>query len=142
MKEIKRTIEEVTGYEANDGTWFRHKEECERYEQGAFMAAKIAAKALAVNEKGVDDVAPFTGCCEERIVTYDIKTAADLQVLNTWLELEYRRGDKVDPKYIGKRVAIQYWIDNGHFVLGTREDIEENFKCKMDKLFVTPEGVA
>lgn len=139
MKELTRTVEEVTGYEANDGTWFRDKEECERYERSAKFAAKMAASKLAVDEMHLEDATPMMGCYEDYIVTYDVKSAADLQVLNTWLELDDKNCDKIDPKYIGNRVAIQYWIDCGHTVLGSREDIEAVFRTKMDKLFAEPE---
>ena len=135
MKKITRMVEEVTGYEAADGAFFRSEEECKKYEQSAFCAAQKTAETLKIKEMLMEDAAPFIGGYEERVVAYDIKTAGDLQVLNTWLDLEDTSCEKVDPKYIGKRVVVQYWVDSGHSVLGSREDIEATFKKNMDKLF-------
>ncbi len=50
MKELKctKTIEEITGYEADDGTRFKTKEECERYEQSAYCAVWNSFRSLFV----------------------------------------------------------------------------------------------
>lgn len=136
MEEIKVPREEVVGYRAADGTSFRNKDACEAYEHGALCAAKCAANCLKKSSKPLDAVMPIVGCYEEEIAVYEIDNANDLQVLNTYLKMAYAGGDVVEPKYIGQKVAIQFWIDDdGYHVLGSYEDLMSNFKAHMDKLF-------
>jgi len=138
---VTKTIEEITGYEAFDGTWFREEEECRKYEQSARGVASKAALSKQIGSVYADDAFPaFSICCEDRIVTYDIKTAEDLQIVNTWLNL---LPDKriIDSKYIGHKVLVDIWIDeDGATIMGTRQEMEEKCKKMLDKLFCEEVG--
>lgn len=142
MKEVKKTVEQLVGYEATDGTFFRNQDACAEYEKSARCAANCAAAKLEKNSKALDQIMHHNmiGCWEERVVVYDIKNADQLQVVNTHLNLVYPGGNAIDPRYIGQSVAVQYWVDDdGYNVLGNMDEILAEFRSNLDKLFSDPE---
>lgn len=110
MKEIKRTrtIEEVTGYEAEDGTVFKTKEECEKYESTAKVVVYKAFKELMVDGK------PFAECNiwedfgygseEFDLAVIEIKDETDLEIANRYYELN--GGFNISKDFIGKKVLV------------------------------------
>jgi hypothetical protein len=68
-KKIERKVYE-TLYEATDGTEFRTKEECEKYEQTAHAVVRTKFLKLVVEEKTEWD---FFGVGSDEIPTYAIK---------------------------------------------------------------------
>ena len=136
-----KTVEEVTGYLADDGTWFRSKEECSKYEASALYAAERAAFSRRISSAYAEDaLRRFCTCLEEVIEVYDIATADDLQIVNTYLRmLEHSSATPqglIDPKYIGSKVAVDIWCDrDGFTVWGSREEVEAEFKKCLDKWF-------
>lgn len=141
MKEIKRTrtIEEVTGYEAEDGTWFKTKEECEKYEETAKAVIRRNFKRLMIGEE-------FPECHiwerfgygseEFNLAIIEIKNEDDLRAVNMLAELE--KCGSVSPDYIGKRVLVSIGY-NGEFDCNlcprTEEELIDQFKNDIAKFF-------
>lgn len=151
MKEIKvtRTIEEV-GYEANDGTTFKTKEECLKYEQSAEAAITMMFENICVKHYGrvrFDEDVIFANYCsfsDDFFVIADIKTEADLKIANMygsmwagiWCE-------KLTSDRIGKRVLINLGCDSNHVFcsLGTEEEMVEEFRMTMERFFRPEESI-
>ena len=147
MKEIKRTktIEEVVGYESEDGKRFTTKEECEKYEQSAEYAVEKMFDGICVKK---DEETRFAECSifenygyggeDYCYVIADINTEAELKIANMYGKM--RAGTYFNPleaKYIGKRVliAVGYTWDPAFYVRGTEEEMVEEFRSTMSKFF-------
>ena len=142
MKEITttKTITEVTGYEAFDGTRFSSRENCVKYEQSAEAAAKQIAEQYKVSSGYADAVLPGIGnWCEEKVWVFRIKDANARQAVATYLRLVdcyAARNNPVTEADIGKDVAYIIGCDEDWFYrLGTEEDIVEMIRRSMTKTF-------
>lgn len=137
MKAITRAVEKVVGYEACDGVFFPTEEACKNYERTAICVAGEAVKKLTVRDINADlAFGDFCACCDDAVLVFDIKTAEDLNRINTLLKLQAGENDVIDPKYIGSRVAFRYYCgENFGMLHGTRAEMEAEFSALMDKLF-------
>lgn len=141
MKTITReiTTEEIIGYEADDGTRFRDEEECRKYEQSALAAASKAFYSVASKSySGTEFHDLFYISYEDDMRVVEIRDGNVLQIVNTYLHAKAPRESLVDPRYIGKKCLISFaGYDNIHTVIGSREEMELEFKSYMDALFGT-----
>ena len=140
---VEKTVQEITGYEADDGTWFRTEEECKKYEESAFCAAEKAVRECRTKhttiEYAFDGFA--CGCIEDDVCVYDIKDANALLIVNTYLASMSRYNQMIPVEMIGHKVCVQqYYDEDGVTILGTRADLELRFSKLMDKLFADPAG--
>lgn len=138
MKEIKttQTIEVVTGYEAMDGTIFRTREECEKYESSAKTAAKAAAWHYLVGDRGSYDV--FKNEDEESLIVFDIPDMNAYLAIRTWAEGERAFNLALfTPDYIGKRTAFHNSWGDIYFckVYATKEAMLEFYTKEIESLF-------
>lgn len=80
MKEIKetRTVEELKGYEAFDGTFFRNETECKNYESSA--VGVLLQKLDKVKIKDTDLYDLFDGCEETKCMVC-VPKEADLDII-------------------------------------------------------------
>lgn len=133
----KYTEERVRGYEAFDGTFFTNKDQCDNYENSAFGAASKAAKALEFSRHRMENVNVCDTGCDEEVVVYDIYNADALQIVNTYLHfLDGCKDDSIDPKYIGRKVAVQMWYDDsGSTILGDYEELKKRALSNLRNLF-------
>lgn len=89
VNEIKRTQEVLvrTEYVAEDGTTFRTKEECEKYEESALFA--IAKKLKRLTPKDTAQAAILDSFSEEdALEIYQVDTDIDLENLRRYLYLK------------------------------------------------------
>jgi len=143
MTEIKRTrtIEEVTGYKANDGRFFKDKEECEKYEQTAKMVIFNDFKRLIV---GGDT---FVECCiwenfgygseEYELAVIEIKDKEDLRIANMYGEIN-KKGTPLTEDVIGKRVLVHIgdiYCRDARWNPKTEDELIESFKTQIKKFF-------
>lgn len=142
MKELKRTrtIEEIRGYEANDGTFFSSKEECEKYEKTARAVIFNAFKQLVV-----DRIFPECfiwenygyGSEEFSMAIIEIKNEDDLRAANMYFE-EFKFCDQLTRDYIGKRILVNLGYGNEgdcRICPRTEEELIEQFKNDITKFF-------
>lgn len=148
MKEIKttRTIEEITAYEANDGTRFNTKEECEKYESSAEYAISEQFKSLMIRE-------PFTeyeiyeyfgyGSEEYTYVTIEIKDERDLNIALMYQNIRDKTcNKKFNKDMIGKRLLVNLGndcYDKLCYPLYNYEELIDKFKNETKKYFMTEE---
>lgn len=140
MKELKRTIttEEVYGYESTDGSFFRDKAECEKYEASAMGVIHGLAKSTLFREWQCDSL--FGGFSyDDTIRVWFIKDENHLVLLNQYLKDIDPHAPILTPDYIGLRVAAVVNIDCDYAtVLGTYNEILLDFTGKLNRLFADP----
>ena len=144
MKEIKRTktIEEVTGYEAEDGKVFQTEEECKKYEATAKGVIFDRFKQLMIGE-------PFSECAlwehfgyggeEFMLAIIDIKNEDDLNAVNMFRKAYGFGDDNVGTEFIGQKVLVNlgYCGSYGDCWLYPRTMLKlmEQFTDDLDKFF-------
>lgn len=116
MREIKEVVtrEEITGYEACDGTLFRTKEACMKYEESAELVARKAAwYYLVADERGSYDI---FNSDDEYLTVFDIPDMEAYLAIANWANLigVYDLGG-FTPDYVGKRVAFLHNWDGYYF---------------------------
>ena len=141
MKEIKvtKTIEEVTGYEANDGTWFKTAEECKKYEESARAVVSAQFRQLVVGgvfcETCIWEDYGF-GNDEWEMCVIEIKDVNDLEIANRYYKMV--NSPLIDKSYIGQRVLVHLgtpYDRQVNAVPRTREQLIENFTKTIDRFF-------
>ena len=135
MKEIKKTIETIAGYEAIDGTIFTTKEECAKYEEGAKMVAYAAAKKHE-RARFITDRIINIFSYEDEMAAFDIPDEDALRAVNIWLKLRCPSGDLIDSKYIGQRVIIYFYeYEPKYWIMGNRDEFEKCILSDTHRLF-------
>lgn len=133
-----KTVEEIVGYEACDGTRFTTKEECQKYENTAKAVIKGRFKKLVVKEMvGIDitsEGSAYVGAGIEEDWYYAlvaIKDENDLKAAQMYYALEGCKSGKYgfDETMIGKRVIVG--IGCGKYPMP-----EEGSKCEYDNCYV------
>lgn len=149
MKELKRTetIEKVIGYEANDGTYFDSKEECEKYEKSAFAVVYERFRKLVVKELYEHEIFENQGYGSEEYVYYliDIKDDNDVNTYNHFAQ--FTEGKRIiDNSYIGKRILVgtgnhyDDWSYRYLYIKGTIDDLKKQFAEDMEYVFSDKNG--
>ena len=138
-KEIK-TIEEITSYEAFDGTKFKTESECVKYESSAVAAAKKAAWNYLVAERCDYDI---FNSDESGLYVFDVPDATAYEIILHWGNITKVDGiDAFTPSYIGKRVAF-FWCDwdDTQFcpVYATKEQMLKFYTEHIEQLFADKE---
>lgn len=142
MKINKETkiIEEITSYEAFDGTKFKTESECIKYEESAVAAAKKAAWHYLVAERVDYDIfdSEDTG-----LNVFDVPDATAYEIILHWGNIsKVYRIEEFTPTYIGKRVAFLWteW-DGISFcpVYATKEQMLEFYTEHIEQLFADKE---
>ena len=141
MKEIKniRTIEETTGYEAEDGKFFKTKEECEKYEQSAKCAIKTAFNKLILEKWKECELWEEYGYGGEEYEDWviEIKDENDLKVANQFAK-DTKSPYDFSPSDIGKRFLVSagcYYEEQAINFKRTYEDMIEDFTKHMNIVF-------
>lgn len=106
METITKTVEQITGYRATDGTEFKEKEECVKYEQTCKCVIMSAYQKLVKGTISEYDLIGFTGCDD---FYYDIvkpENADELEILNKALKFNYSGSSLTDSSLIGKVLLV------------------------------------
>ena len=148
MKELKRerTIEEVYGYEAEDGKIFKTKEECINYEQSAKAVIEREFNQLIVGEKFYETYIWENfgyGSDEYEMAVIEIKDINDLMIANRYYEIN--DGKLIDKKYIGQKILVNIGYDYDSVKQTnpqprTQEELLEQFKNTIDEFFNPKKG--
>lgn len=146
MKEIKqsRIIEEVTGYEAFDGTVFKTEDECIKYEGTAeAVITKRFFSHVVKGDKYNSVVDPWVttilhGYEEDVDVLYDMKDDEAIKDFEMYAQLkEHCQKPQDIIEYKGKvvLVLISNYDEERCFIEGTEEEILEDFTKFVKKTF-------
>ena len=138
----KRTIEEVYGYEATDGTRFGSREECEKYEKTAANVINTRFKNLMVGGEPFPEYQIWEsfggGSDEYEYAVIEMKNADDLKIANMYGELHGK--GQLSEVYIGKRILVtlgDHYCPDSAWYPRTEEDVIEQFRKDVAKLFHT-----
>lgn len=126
IKELKetKTIEEVVGFQASDGTVFSSRDEANKYESTCKCVIMAPYKKLVVNTISEFDFYNQNAGCED--FYYDIlipKTDKDIDVINKALKFAYSGSKVLDETYIGKTVLVYRDYDDA--LTGGCQTLEE-----------------
>lgn len=135
-KEVTK-IETITEYEAADGTIFKDKIECERYEESALFAVKSTLKKL--NSRSLEESEIFgAACADTNVEIYDVQTNEDLMRLKMYCNLRTRGvgyGSSLEKITFGHEVMIVFnyeysycWTYADGSIEGILNSIREKFK--------------
>jgi len=146
MKEIKqsRIIEEVTGYEAFDGTVFKNADECIKYEGTAegVIAKRFFSHVIKGNkDRGIVEcwsTEILHGYEEDIDVLYYVEDDEAIKDFEMYAQL--RREcirDKDISKYKGKVVLVKTFdgCEERCYIEGTEEELIEDFTKFVKKTF-------
>ena len=112
MREQKRvkTIEEVTGYIADDGTFFTTKEECQNYEKSAKVVVYNMVKEKMIAETSEYEI--FDIGCEDHIIeVFLVDSVETMELLNRYTYLySYTKPEKnyITEEMIGKEIMMTW----------------------------------
>ena len=135
MKEIKKTvtIEQISGYEANDGTVFKTKEECQKYEETALCAINEAfSSVMGLKEYSVDDLRYLS--CEDAVYMIDVDNAEILKIIN--MKMMQLNEHAVPTNVIGQTIVfIRNEYDGSWWFVGTFDDFRKRYTYELDNMF-------
>lgn len=140
IKKITKTIEEVVGYVAFDGTEFKEKEECEKYERTA--NAVIVQRFIKITVKELEEVVITgdgnnylgSGCGDD---WYDalikIENEDDLKAAQMYQNLvehpKYPYERKFTNDDIGKELVVSIGEHHEHcYIYGTIDECVDAFR--------------
>ena len=135
-QKITRTIEEVNGYIADDGNWFRTKEECMKYEESAKVVAFNMAKEKMIAKSSI------YGLLEEGDEDYDVEiynvdSINTVELINRYIYLYTydKKADLIPTDMIGKQIIICWNYDRDCcWYQGTIDDVLNGIKKRYDYL--------
>ena len=138
-KETK-TIEEITSYEAFDGTKFKTESECVKYESSAVATAKKAAWHYLVAERV--DVDVFNSE-DMGLYVFDVPDTTAYEIILHWGNIsKIYRIEEFTPSYIGKRVAFCWYDWDGTYfcpMYATKEQMLKFYTEHIEQLFADKE---
>lgn len=143
--EVIKEIKEITGYSADDGTFFRDEEECRKYESTADAVIRGRFMKLFIDK-------PFIECAifenfgygseEHDMGVLLLKNEEDVRAANMYLNItSYKNINEFTSNDIGKRILVGYNNCCGEDTLykyGTQEELVDKFRNDIDK-FYNPE---
>ena len=134
---ITRTIEEINGYYADDGTWFREKEECQKYEETAKMVVYKMIKDKMIAKTNI--YALLTeGNEDDEVEIYNVDSIETVELLNRYIALTTydKKSDLITTEMIGKKIIIFWSYDRDWcWCKGSIEDLLNTIKENYNRLF-------
>lgn len=141
MKKITetKTIEEVKGYEANDGTFFKDADECKKYEESAKGIIMARLKQYKIYEGDHDDLYDDLSC-ECRLEIYDIRDAEASKTVAQYMNIE--SGDNSEvllDKYIGQKLIVFWNYDHDYCWWNTIDEFVDGMKTAYNRMIADGE---
>lgn len=144
--EVEKTIKEVTGYTADDGTFFKDKEECEKYERTANAVIRSRFHKLFVGDSFLEsDIYKGYGYEDFNMAVIQLKNEDDVKAANMYINiikgLNTNKKDGFTLDDVGKRILVGFNDVCGEdclYTYGTQEELVEKFRKNIDK-FYNPE---
>lgn len=146
MREISVTkeVKEVTGYVADDGTYFRSEEECEKYEQTANAVIKARFHKLFVGDS-FQECSIFEdfgyGSEEFEMAVIQLNNEDDVKAANMYINITGSNTNKKDgftSDDVGKRILVGFNDVCGYdclYTYGTEDELVNHFRNDVDKFF-------
>ena len=139
MKELTKEVvtKEITGYEAEDGTVFRTREECEKYEHTSECVIKAAFEKLVIAQNSECSLFDGYGCGSEewRIVLIHINNAEELKTANMYSQISIYHDNRFDESHTGKEIIVGVGdsYDTYCWVYGTIDELAARFMNDIER---------
>lgn len=111
VQKVTKTVEEIKGYIADDGSWFRTEEECLKYEETAKMVVfkmikdKMVKKTTIYNLFGV-------GNDDDDVEIFDVDSIETVELLNRYTALNtYDKKIVFGADMVGKKIILAWNYD-------------------------------
>lgn len=117
-----KTIEEIKGYEASDGTFFKDKAECEKYEGTCKCVIMKEFKELVIGECTEFSILD-AGSDESGYYIVKINDSHDVEVVNKAIHFFYKNAKLLTSDVIGKEVMV--YVDYDGELSGCTTTIDE-----------------
>ena len=131
---IEKTVYETKKtYIANDGTEFKNREECEKYEETAQCAINSMFKKLKIQQTdsvGEDETFNLF-MYEDTMHAVKIETLEELEVVNKWICFKDPTQTTIGTEKIGTIQLINEY-DGGVWVVGTPEELKDRYCNAID----------
>lgn len=134
---IEKVVKEVNGYYAEDGTFFRDKDECIKYEESAKGVIYNMIKPYMIGK--TDPYELFnSGYSDNRIEIFMVEDIKTVELLNRYIALNvdniYLDREYVTKNMIGKEIIME-WTYEGDYCLvhGTMEDVFAHIQAEYEK---------
>ena len=133
---VTKTVEEVNGYYADDGQWFRTKEECMNYEESAKMVVFKMIKDKLIAKTTVLDFLD-EGSSDDEVEIFKVDSLETVELLNRYTSLStYDKLILFTSDMVGKDIILVWNYDRDYcWCHGSIDDYLENIRKKYDKLF-------
>ena len=133
---VTKTVEEVRGYYADDGQWFRTKEECEKYEETAKMVVFKMIKEKMVAKTNVYALLG-EGSEEEDVEIFNVDSLKTVELLNRYTSLNtYDKHVLFTSEMVGKNIIIFWSYEHDWcYCHGTIDDLILKIKENYEGLF-------
>lgn len=139
---ITKTIEEVNGYIAEDGTWFKEKEQCQKYEESAKMVVFNMIKEKMIAKTNANHLL-FEGSEDTDIEIFKVDSLETMELLNRYIALysySMPKENLIKEDAIGKNILLFWSYDHDCcWTYGSIVEMLEEIKKKYTKL-VCPEN--
>ena len=133
---IEKVVKEVNGYIADDGTWFKYKEECEKYEESAKMVLFSMIKEKMIAETNIYGLI-HEGSEDDGVEIYNVDSLETVELLNRYIMLNTyeKKKDLFKTDMIGKKIIVCWSYDRDYcWSKGTIEDLLNEIKERYDKV--------
>lgn len=132
---ITKQVEEINGYYADDGTWFRDKEQCQKYEESAKMVAFKMVQDKLMKKITVYDLLN-EGSEEEDVEIYNVDTTETAGMINRYISLAtYDKQVPIKTDMVGKIILVHWSYDKDWCeCLGTIDDYLAKIKAGYEEM--------
>lgn len=131
MEAITRTVttEEITGYKAIDGAWFRTEEECRKYEESAKIVTYKMVEPYILAKTNCYMLFNGNGCEDDDVDIINIKDSDVLRNVNQWRVLCDKSVKILGDDCIGKTILLGWDYDRcWSWSFGTIDDVLQKIK--------------
>ena len=135
VQKITRTIEEINGYIADDGTWFKREEDCKEYEASAKMVVYNMVKEKMIGKTSIYGLlGEGDEDCDVEIFSVDSVNTLELLNRYVYLYTYDKKENLITTDMIGHKIIICWSYDKDYcWCKGSIEDVLNDIKANYEK---------
>ena len=135
VEKTTRTVEEISGYRADDGSWFRTEEECKVYEETAKMVVFRMIKDKMVKKTTIFNLLT-EGNDDDDVEIFDVDSLETVELLNRYTALNtYDKQIVFTADMVGKKILLFWNYDHDWCSCkGSIDDLLANIKKNYEEV--------
>lgn len=111
VDKITKTVEEVRGYYADDGTWFKTEDECRKYEETAKIVVLKMVKDKMIAKTTVYNLLN-EGDCDCDVEIFNVDSLETVELLNRYTAINTRENQvEFTADMVGKKIILIWNYD-------------------------------